>query len=103
LALDEFGFKVGDEGERELTRERNMLQLGHPPNRVDILTFLDGCDYGTAVGRKMRATLQGREVYVIGLEDYVATKRASGRAKDTDDLNRLRELIGPLPDEQQSV
>src|SRR5690242_16890414 len=74
LALDKFGFQIGDEGERELTRERNMLQLGHPPNRVDILTFLDGCDYETASGRKLAGTLQGRGVYVIGLEDYIATK-----------------------------
>jgi len=102
LALDEFGFKIGDEGERQLTLERNMLQLGHPPNRVDILTFLDGCDYGTAVGRRKAATLQGREVNVIGLDDYVATKRASGRVRDADDPNRLREQIGRLPDEQPS-
>jgi hypothetical protein len=99
LALDEFGFSIGDEGERQLTLERNMLQLGHPPNRVDILTFLDGCEFDSAVGRLQRATIVGRELGVLGLKDFLATKRVSGRAKDLDDINRLREHYGSLPDE----
>jgi len=99
LALDEFGFAIGDEGERQLTLDRNMLQLGHPPNRVDILTFLDGCEYDSSESRKAETSLAGRRVFVLGLEDYVSTKRASGRPKDVDDLNRLREQIGSLPDE----
>jgi hypothetical protein len=99
-ALDEFGFRIGDEGERQLTLEQNMLQLGHPPNRVDILTFLDGCDFDVAWERKQGATLQERELPFISLEDYVATKKACGRAKDLDDLNRLREQrTVPLPGE----
>ncbi|MHB8636057.1 MAG: hypothetical protein ACYC96_06255 [Fimbriimonadaceae bacterium] len=30
----------------------------------------------------------------LSLIDFVATKRAAGRVKDIDDLNRLRELLG---------
>lgn len=99
-SLDEFGFKIGDEGERQLTLDQNMLQLGVPPNRVDILTFLDGCDFGQAWERRNKANLQGRELDFISLEDYIATKRTCHRAKDLDDLNRLREHLGhPLPGE----
>jgi predicted nucleotidyltransferase len=98
-ALDDFGFAIGNEGERQLTLDQNMLQLGHPPNRVDILTFLDGCDFNVAWPRRQKATLQGREIDFVSLEDYIATKRTCGRAKDLDDLNRLREHLGSLPDE----
>jgi len=100
LALDEFGFKIGDGGEHQLTLDKNMLQLGHEPNRVDILTFLDGCDFEQAWGRRNSAMLQGRLLDFISLEDYVMTKRTCGRAKDLDDLGRLREQLGtPLPGE----
>jgi hypothetical protein len=33
-------------------------------------------------------------VEYLRLIDYVATKRAAGRSKDLDDLNRLREVFG---------
>jgi len=99
-ALDDFGFAIGDEGERQLTLDQNMLQLGHPPNRVDILTFMDGCDFDLAWSRRERATLQGRNLDFLSLEDYVSTKKTCGRSKDLDDLNRLREHRGSkLPGE----
>lgn len=93
-ALEQFGFDIGDEGERQLTLDHNMLQLGHPPNRVDILTFLDGCEFEVAWERRVPAELEGRKLSFLSLEDYVATKRSCGRAKDLDDLNRLREHLG---------
>jgi hypothetical protein len=92
-ALDEFGFKIGDQGEAKLTKGREMLVLGVEPNQVDILNFLDGCDFESAWNRKVLDELQGIPVAYISLEDYVATKRASGRVKDLRDLDDMRKIL----------
>jgi hypothetical protein len=77
-----------------------MIVLGRKPNQVDLLNFLDGVEFDHAWRHRVQGYLGRTEVGYLSLEDYVATKRASGRAKDLDDLNRLREFLGHgLPDE----
>ncbi|QYK54278.1 MAG: nucleotidyl transferase AbiEii/AbiGii toxin family protein [Fimbriimonadaceae bacterium] len=96
-ALAEFGVGVSNDAAKDFTKDRKILQLGVAPRRIDILTFLDGCDWSTAHGRAMKGELSGLAVKVLSLEDYVLTKRASGRPKDLLDLELLREQLGSLP------
>lgn len=96
-ALADFGVQIGEEGERQFTLQRNMLKLGVPPNQVDILTFLDGCDFEEAWARRVPGDLAETKVAFLSLEDYVATKKASGRDKDARDLGELRRILGRLP------
>ncbi len=99
-ALAEFGINLSDESAAQLTQDRKLLQFGIKPQRVDILTFLDGCDFDTAVERASVADIANSQVKFLSLEDYVLTKRASARRKDLRDLEDLREAIGhPLPHE----
>ncbi len=75
-----------------------LLQLVVNPQRVDILTFLDGCDFEKAFQRSNHAQISGLNVKFLSVEDYVLTKNASGRRKDLRDLEDLREALGtPLP------
>ncbi len=67
-----------------------MIFIGHKPNRADFLNFLDGVEYDSANKSKLVGSLAGEPVYFISLADYVATKKASGRAKDFSDLAMLR-------------
>lgn len=90
LALDEFGFKIGDEGETEFMRRDQMLVLGRVPNQVDILAFLHGCDFESAWPRRVAGTLDGEDVDFLSLEDYVATKRTVARPKDLADLVMIK-------------
>ena len=39
--------------------------------------------------------IDGVPVFVIGREDYIANKKASGRAKDLADIEALGEQIAP--------
>ena len=71
-----------------------MIILGKKPNQVDLLNFLDGVDFDEAWPRRVEGKLGESDVSFIGLTDYIATKKASGRPKDVDDLNRLREHLG---------
>ena len=99
-ALTDFGIPITQFEADELTEERKFLRFGHEPFRVEILNFLDGCDYEGAISRAARDHLGGVDVAILGLEDYVATKKASGRPKDAWDLAALRSMLGRLPGDQ---
>lgn len=98
-ALDEFGFGVTEEAAAQISsEERAMIVLGRKPHQVDVLNFLDGVDFDSAWARRVAGKLGEIEVDFLSFDDYVSTKRASGRPRDLDDLNRLREDVGrPLP------
>ena len=90
-ALEAFGF--GDIGltRDDFTRPDVVVQLGVPPVRVDILTSLSGVTWEQAAAGGVPAALGGVPVVFIGLEAFVANKRASGRRKDLADLEALGE------------
>ncbi|MFM9873467.1 MAG: DUF6036 family nucleotidyltransferase [Fimbriimonadaceae bacterium] len=97
VALEEFGVGLDESAIQQLTEDKRLLQIGIPPRRVDILTFLNGCECGVALGRAVVGDLSGLKVRVLSLEDYVLTKKASGRAKDLLDLELLRDQVVELP------
>ncbi len=90
-----FGIDLGQEGERQLTLDQQLLQIGDEPGRVDILTFLSGCDFQASWDRRVVGPLGEALVPYLSLQDFIATKKASGRPKDQADLIRLAELFGP--------
>ncbi len=94
-ALDEFGFGMSDEALNEfVTDTRSMIVLGHKPSQIDLLNFLDGVEFRDAWARRVAGRLGEHEVSFLSLEDYVATKRASSRPRDLDDLRNLRDHLG---------
>ncbi len=98
-ALAEFGIDLPEESARLLLEERKFLRFGSAPRRIEVLNFLDGCDFDPAYGRAIEAVLGGTSTRILAMTDYIATKKASGRPKDTSDLDLLREHIGQLPGE----
>jgi predicted nucleotidyltransferase len=75
-------------------REGDIVYLGSPPMRVDLLTAIDGVDADALFARAVRAEIDGLEIYVISLDDLIANKRAVGRPRDLDDaafLERVRD------------
>lgn len=96
-ALKDYGIPISDEAAQALLQERRMLRFGIAPTKIEILNFLDGCDFELAASRALTESFGGTPAHVLGLEDYVATKLASGRPKDFSDLTLLRSAIGPLP------
>lgn len=94
-ALQDFGIGLTDEGERQFYEDpRALLVIGNKPHEVDIMNFLDGVEYDTAMNRAQTAELCGMQVPFIGIEDLVACKRASGRPRDLDDLAHLQQKLG---------
>ncbi len=88
-ALADFGFAGLNITVADLTLPGNVIQLGYPPRRIDLLASIDGVDFDACHARRLQVQVDGVELPVIGLEDFKANKRASGRAQDRADLEAL--------------
>lgn len=90
-ALASFGAPLGAHGVSagDFGRTGLVYQLGVPPNRIDLLTSIDGLGFDEAWPRRASGHLLGRVVPILSREDIVRNKRASGRAKDLIDIELL--------------
>jgi hypothetical protein len=88
-ALDEFGFGEAGLSADDFTEAGNVVQLGYPPNRLDLLTSPDGVDFEACWPARVRVDLGGVVANVIGFEHLIQNKRAAGRPRDLADLDDL--------------
>jgi hypothetical protein len=88
-ALEEFGFGSLELSEADFTSPNNVIQLGVPPVRVDIMTSLTGVGWEKAEADKVQGNYGETETYFISKADFIANKRALGRKKDLADLEAL--------------
>ncbi len=98
--LRAFGFSDLSDVESILSQPGKVVQLGRPPNRIDILTGISGVDFGEASAGAQLSHLDGVPVRIIGRAALLKNKRASGRAKDLADVEELEKL--PTGKGQQS-
>jgi hypothetical protein len=76
----------------DLQRPDTVIQLGLPPNRIDLLTTISGDpDFGTAWAQRAEHEVRGQRVPFLGRATLVDNKRAAGRHKDLGDLEALGE------------
>ncbi len=94
-ALEAFGFGALGIEPVDLTAKNNVIQLGYPPRRIDLLTSIDGLEFAPSYARRMVVAVDGMQLHFIGLEDFKTNKRATGRHKDLADLAALE---GDRPD-----
>ncbi len=90
-ALKAFGAPLQDLSLDDLTKPDTVFQIGVVPSRVDILSGISGVDFSEAWPRRIVLRIEGVEVAVLGREDFVTNKRASGRPKDLLDIELLNE------------
>ena len=70
-----------------------VIQLGVPPNRLDLLTSITGVEFEEAWAGRVDGTLQGIPVSFIGKDSFIRNKRATGRTRDKADLEALGEAV----------
>ncbi|MCB2022044.1 MAG: nucleotidyltransferase [Rhizobacter sp.] len=87
-ALQDFGFGSLGLGVGDFAAD-TVVQLGQPPRRIDLLTAIDGVSFDACFARREIVDMDGVPLSIIGLEDFKANKRASGRLKDLADLESL--------------
>jgi hypothetical protein len=88
-ALADFGFAGLSITVEDLIRPDNVVQLGYPPRRIDLLTSIDGVGFEACHAQRQSFIFDGVELPTIGLADFKANKRASGRKQDLADLEAL--------------
>ncbi len=88
-ALDEFGFGSLNLSKDDFTTPGMVVQLGVPPVRIDIITRVSGVSWEKADATKASGYYGDTPVFFIGREDFIANKRATGRAKDAADIEAL--------------
>ena len=90
-ALQAFGAPLQDLTVADLGRVGLVFQIGVPPNRIDIITSIDGVEFAEAWPGQAETTYGDQPIPVIGRADLIRNKRASGRPQDLLDL----EVLGP--------
>jgi len=88
-ALDEFGFGTLGLKEEDFRTPQRVIQLGYPPARIDLMTDIDGVVFSECWPRRMEIVMDGVAIPVLGREDLMSNKKASGRLQDLADLEKL--------------
>jgi hypothetical protein len=88
-ALAEFGAPEAMLNELETAAPEDVLWMGTPPLRIDVVKGVPGGSFDAAYPGRVVATWSGVPVSVVGLDDLIALKRASGRPQDLVDADAL--------------
>ncbi len=89
-ALAEFGFGSLGLTAQDFQEPHQIIQLGYPPNRIDLITSPDGIDFQICYASKIEVMLDDIAVKFIDLDNLKKNKLASGRLQDLADLENLR-------------
>ena len=90
-ALVAFGAPLEDLSihDSDFSRPNVVVQVGMPPNRVDILTGVTGVEFEDAWPDRAEGMVEGVRVPVLGRDALIQNKRAAGRHKDLGDVEAL--------------
>ncbi|HBL16789.1 MAG TPA: hypothetical protein DD417_08575 [Elusimicrobia bacterium] len=93
-AVEEFGFKSLSLTEEDIL-SGNIIQMGYPPMRIDLITLLDGVTADEIWAGRKEGLFGEQKVFYIGKDVFIKNKRATGRPKDVADITALKELPEP--------
>ena len=87
-----FGWKAAD-----FMDAGSWFQMGHEPQRIDILTFASGIDFAEAWAQRVEGEFDGVKVWLISHELLIRNKLESGRQKDLHDASVLQRRAPKKP------
>lgn len=88
--LENFGF-AGTET-ADFRKPDQIIQLGRPPNRIDILTGLTGVAFGSCWKKRVVKAVEGIRLPFLDLESLRTNKKATGRPQDIADVQMMKKL-----------
>jgi hypothetical protein len=89
-ALEQFGFgSLGLQAADFLVPDQ-VIQLGYPPNRIDLITTVPGVEFESCYASRVEVEIEGVMVSFIDLDNLKKSKRATGRLQDLADLENLQ-------------
>ena len=97
-ALAEYGAPMHGLTIKDLQDTSTGLQIGVPPNRIDILQKIDGVTFEDAWRSRVQAVIEAdTPTFVISREHLIQNKLASGRARDLLDVQEIRKASEYAP------
>lgn len=88
-ALTAFGFgEIGLKTE-DFQTPGQIVQLGYPPVRIDLVTSIEGVTWEQATSGAVDGDYGGTSVRFLGRAELIANKKAAGRPQDLADADRL--------------
>ncbi len=92
--LRKFGFGNLQLKPDDLLTPERIVQLGRPPDRIDLLTSISGVAFDDAWSTRAAGELDGQPVCFLGWDALIRNKKASDREKDRSDLKKLLAISG---------
>ncbi len=88
-ALQDFGFgSLGLTDEDFLTPDQ-IIQLGYPPARIDLITSMIGVEFDECFASRREEEVEGLRINFIDRENLLKNKRSTDRLQDQADVERL--------------
>lgn len=88
-ALIDFGFGSLDISVDDFVKENNVVQLGYPPYRIDIITGISGLNFIECFASRKEVEYDCEKINFISLHHLKINKLQTGRDKDHLDLKNL--------------
>ena len=87
--LDDFGFESLGLSLEDFLESETIIQIGHPPNRIDLIMTASGVDFEECYQFKIEEEIDGVIIPFIDLDNLKKNKLATGRTQDMADIENL--------------
>jgi hypothetical protein len=99
-ALCQYGAPLGGLTAKDFRDAKTGLQIGVPPNRIDILQQISGVTFNEAWRDRITAMLDAdTPTYVISRENLIRNKLAAGREQDILDVKQIQKAAVYAPEQ----
>lgn len=93
VVIKEFlGSTIGFEKE-DFLKEENVIMMGRPPFRIDILTDISGVSFNEVYESSKVYEDEGLKIRCIHINELIRNKKATGRLKDLGDVEMLEKIL----------
>jgi hypothetical protein len=75
----------------DFAEPNQIVQLGQPPNRIDLITSHTGLDFDEVWETRIPSSIEGLPTSFISRECLIRNKKATARAQDLADVEALGE------------
>jgi len=88
-ALLKYGIHPSKLPQNALSKPKTLITFGREPIKIEILTTVNGVEFGKSFKNRLVLDLDGLQVNFIGFNDLLKNKKATGRPEDLADVSRL--------------
>jgi hypothetical protein len=89
-SLKLFGAPLSDLTPETFTENKIIFQIGIAPRRIDIITHIDGVEFGAAYKNKIELLVENVKIPFLSKPDLIKNKESTGREKDRLDVKYLK-------------